>query len=245
MSRPVFYNLGNPWVVATFSTKAHGNMKISSGKGEYNQQEFAGYLRETIPDAKLYVAKVVHGSEVRILNGNTSENFGNGIDAIINPQKGAVVGVTDADCPPVLLVGETPGENPVVAAIHAGWRSTVDKILIKSVEKMVNVTGVRRRSIRALIGPAICGRCYEFGSEAPERFKEYPPYYVKFRNNGSGKYLVNLPGIIWEQLRTAGVKNIQRVQVCTYENPDFFSDRRDKLRPVQAGIAVIGLKKSI
>lgn len=79
-------------------------------------------------------------------------------DALITAVPGIAVGVETADCVPVLLFDP---RKPAVAAVHAGWRSTVKKIVQKAVHRMHEEFGSEPSRMIAAIGPAIGPECYE------------------------------------------------------------------------------------
>jgi len=78
-------------------------------------------------------------------------------DAFITDQPGVVCWVRTADCVPILLVDPV---RKVVAAVHAGWKGTVARIVQKTVQRMQKDFGSRPEEMQAAVGPAICGRCY-------------------------------------------------------------------------------------
>jgi len=225
------------------STIYNGDMKLSSNGGVDNRKKFMKYLHTAIPGAELFIPTVVHGSEIKVLNGEIGDNFKERVDGLITSRRGIFIGVTYADCPSVLLTGETFEKNPVIASIHAGYQGVTKKIVPKAVRKMAEGMGVRRKTIKAIIAPSICQHCYEFGESALSLFREYPRCYVKEKGKGSGKYLVDLKGIIREQLSMSGVRYVYTSPECTYENSSLFSQRRDRKDPVEAGITIIGIKR--
>jgi YfiH family protein len=242
MSSPLVFPSKEP-IVAMASSIYNGDMKLTSNGGADNRIKFMKYLSTAIPGSELFIPTVIHGSETKILNGQSSDGFNERVDGLITSKRGIFIGVTYADCPSVLLSGETSGKNPVIAAIHSGYEGITKKIVPKAIKRMAEEMGVRRKTLRAIIGPAICGKCYEFGESALNLFREYPKHYVKEKGDGSGKCLVDLKGILWEQLSMSGVRYVYTAPECTYETSHLFSQRRDKKDPVEAGITVIGIKR--
>jgi YfiH family protein len=137
-------------------------------------------------------------------------------DALISRESGVVVGVKTADCVPILLVDPV---TRAVAAVHAGWRGTVENIAGAAVRALGERWGVVPRNILAAIGPSIGPCCYEVGPEVG----------IRFGISGPGKTHLDLPGRNSEQLREAGVNRIWLSGECTYCEPDrFFSVRRER-----------------
>lgn len=130
-----------------------------------------------------------------------------------------------ADCLPLALA-RVQGGAPGVAVLHAGWRGLLAGIVAEGVRSL----GGR---VAAAIGPAIGPCCYEVGPEVSEPFAaRYGPDVLRGRN-------LDLWTCAERALRAAGVEEIERVDLCTYCNPElFFSHRRTgEPRGVQGVIA--------
>jgi YfiH family protein len=93
-----------------------------------------------------------------------------------------LLAVQTADCVPILLVDP---KKRAVAAIHAGWRGTLRRIVAKTVGHMRMHFGSKPADILAAIGPAIGGCCYEVGTEIAadflSQFAEAPDFFEEFR----------------------------------------------------------------
>ena len=154
-----------------------------------------------------------------------------GVDAIITDLEQTCIGVSTADCIPVLLHDT---KHDVIAAIHAGWRGTVAMIVCKVIDKMKSLYGSCAGDIDAIIGPGISIDAFEVGDEVYEAFKEagFAMQQIARRYPaaaGGEKWHIDL----WEAnsllLQQCGVarENIHIAGVCTYKNHcDFFSARR-------------------
>jgi polyphenol oxidase len=88
-------------------------------------------------------------------------------DALITSTAGLLLGVQTADCVPVLLADT---RARVVAAIHAGWRGTLARIVVKALGQMTMQFGSRPRDVVAALGPAIGRCCYEVGPDVAQAF---------------------------------------------------------------------------
>lgn len=94
-------------------------------------------------------------------------------DALITSTPGLLLGVQTADCVPILLADT---RRRVVAAIHAGWRGTLARIVQKTLGRMRMEFGTRPGDVAAALGPAIGGGCYEVGPEVAQAFAaQFPP----------------------------------------------------------------------
>ncbi len=103
-------------------------------------------------------------------------------DAILTRVPGLLLAVQTADCIPILLADP---QTRAIAAIHAGWRGTLKRIVEKSVGRMRMVFGARPESIIAALGPGIGRCCYEVG---PEVVKEFGSQFETARDWFDGPY---------------------------------------------------------
>ena len=148
-----------------------------------------------------------------------------GVDIIMTPLRKVCVGVSTADCVPVLLYDETAG---VVAAVHAGWRGTVARVACQALRVMEERYRVEPSRVVAAIGPCISLRAFEVGDEVYERFKE-EGFDMSTIARRFEKWHIDLPECNRQQLVTMGVReeNIQLCGICTYTDyQEYFSARR-------------------
>lgn len=156
----------------------------------------------------------------------------NGVDALITNRKGVFIGISTADCVPVLLYDP---KKHVAAAIHAGWRSTVAHIVSKTIVKMHTDFGCKPKDIVAGIAPSISAEMFEVGDEVGETFKQagFNLDKISYRNKDTGKLHIDLSLTNKLQLENAGIlpENIEISGICTYSHPDkFFSARRQGIK---------------
>ncbi len=146
-------------------------------------------------------------------------------DAVVSRQPGLAIGISTADCVPVLF---SDPEARVAGAAHAGWRGALDGVLEATVEAM-EALGAARARIRAAIGPAISQASYEVGEEFEARFLEANDRNARFftrRDNDSRPHF-DLTGYVEDRLKSAGTGTVENLQICTYRDADrFFSYRR-------------------
>jgi YfiH family protein len=145
-------------------------------------------------------------------------------DAIVTRTAGLAIGVTAADCGPILLVDPTAR---VIGAAHAGWKGALTGILESAIAAMEKL-GADRNGIIAAIGPLIRQHSYEVGDEFVERFiaadAENALYFIP--STRSGHAMFDLAGFIRMRLENAGVLMIDDVGVDTYSDPRCYSYRR-------------------
>lgn len=149
-------------------------------------------------------------------------------DALITSEKGICICIQTADCVPVILYDP---QKHVAAAIHAGWRGTVGKIVQHTVNKLVAEFGTLPNDLIAAIGPSICNEIYEVGGEVADEVSKSLPFAEKVLQRGpKAKFHFNL----WEANRMllidSGLQpgNIEILAECSYmEKNLYFSARRD------------------
>lgn len=186
----------------------------------------------------------IHGDGVKIVwDEKDIENTEEKYDALTSDLENLLIGVKTADCVPVLL-GDT--RTKAYAAVHAGWRGTVESIAVKTIEKMRRTFGTNAEDLICATGPAAGCENYEIGRDVidafAEKFADSEKYFQKTRD---GHALVNLHLANRDQLTNAGVKteNIFVAPFCTMERNDlFFSYRLEKSKFGKTGrlLSVIG-----
>lgn len=162
-------------------------------------------------------------------------------DGIFTSERGLMVGIQTADCVPVLVADP---ENRAVAAFHAGWRGTVDRIVELGIAQMRRELGSDPAELVAAIGPCIGACCYTVGDEVREKF------YAGFSYAGdllaaSGEDLrLNLVEANRRQLLDAGLpaRSISVVGGCTSCQPELFYSHRASGGHAGRMMAVIGVR---
>lgn len=172
----------------------------------------------------------MHGVEVRIIrDSDDARRDTEHCDALVTNVPRTLLGVKTADCVPIILADARTG---ACAAVHAGWRGTLASILSRAIERMATEYGTRPSDLRAAIGPAALGCCYEVGAEVIDAFrKNFPQADDLFTPTRTGHALVDLQRANREQLIEVGVEpdRIHTAPLCTMCRTDlFFSYRREK-----------------
>ena len=166
------------------------------------------------------------------------------MDALISDVPGVLLGAKTADCVPILLGDPKTG---AFAAIHAGWRGTVNSIVAKTIAEMREKFDTRPQDLTAAIGAAASGKNYEVGADVIELFRQNFPQTAEkyFTPTVENHALVDLFKANREQLTSSGVEsqNVYTAPFCTMERIDlFFSYRREKKLYGKTGrlLSVIG-----
>lgn len=172
----------------------------------------------------------IHSADVRVVKDLADAKDGDyKMDALVSDAERVLLGVKTADCVPV-LVGDM--RTKAFAAVHAGWRGTVQSIIVNTVEKMREFYGTSPADLIAAIGPAATCKNYEIGQDVIDEFgKNFPQSTHLFTPTRDGHALIDLHTANKEQLLRLGVlpENISVAPLCTMERTDlFFSYRVEK-----------------
>jgi len=224
------------------------NLGFNSGDDPRSVSQNRTYLCNIldIKPNRIIFPKQTHSATIKIINHDyldiaepEKKNFLSETDAVITDLKGISIGIKTADCLPILLFDQ---KRKVIAAIHAGWRGTVQNIAGLTVRRMISEFNSDPADIIAGIGPSISPSVYEVGKEV---WMQFDQRYLQSIGSLSGdKRMLDLWKANQDQLTKAGVpaNQIELAGLCTYSNPKtFFSARRDgaKTGRMATGIMLI------
>lgn len=249
MSNPqlLYYKMGEK--VTAFSSTRYGG--CSEGNySSFNVNRYCGdheeciarnmqSLKNLLNVSLVVMPHQVHGTEVfQLKHPAPWEDMADdleGVDALITDVKGVCIGVSTADCIPILLYDEA---HHAAAAIHAGWRGTVKRIAEETVRSMRDAFGTQPELLRAVIGPGISLASFEVGDEVYDQFRDagfpmdriarrYPIFPPFGGTEGGFKWHLDLPLCNRIQLEAVGVRQIEMSGICTYQQSDvYFSARK-------------------
>jgi polyphenol oxidase len=277
------------WLVHGFSTVAGGASPLDRNRdGQKSARRVLnlGFTEWDTRDAvlanrkKLYAAldaakmrvamlKQIHSDLIHVVGHEPLPEGEDALkgDALVTRERGVLLTVQTADCIPILLADT---KNRAVAAIHSGWRGTVQRIAEKTLGRMQMEYGTRPENVVAAIGPGIGSCCYEVGHEVVQEFAtKFPdaknwftgPFDALTNSDSDPNWLpwltmrppghapppptafLNLVAANRAILAAAGVpqKNISSSDLCTGCRPDlFFSYRKEKTTGRM--MAAIGIK---
>ena len=237
-----YYSLGEG-VTAFSSTRQGGYSK--EHYAEFNINRYCGDSEEAImqnreslccllniADDHLLMPHQVHQTEIAIVDeamlGFTAEERLqklDGIDALMTNLTSVCIGVSTADCIPILLYDSV---HRAICAIHAGWRGTVQRIVEKAVTKMTAVYGTCPSDLKAQIGPGIHLESFEVGDEVYDAFA-HEGFRMELISKRYDKWHIDLPECNRLQLLAVGLlaENIAVSPFCTFLHSDtYFSARR-------------------
>jgi YfiH family protein len=246
-----------PWLIHGFSTSPggisdlEGQRVLNLGFTDWdtrdnvleNRRRFQSALGAS--DLVLVPLKQFHSDVVHLFD--TSHQGPCKGDASLTNHPGILLAVQTADCVPILLVDP---QKRAIAAVHAGWRGTLRRILAKAVGRLQMDFGSKPSDLLAAIGPSIGPCCYEVGTEVAtqflSQFSDAPDYFDEFRTGDEPNPVqwlnmmppghqpppknvqLDLRKANQSQLLAAGLKprNIHTIDLCTSCHPDLFSYRK-------------------
>ena len=171
----------------------------------------------------------IHSPEVAVAERPWTHENRPRADGVVTRVPGLAIGVSTADCGPLLFADAQAG---VIGAAHAGWRGAFTGVIEATVAAMEKLGATRTRIVAAL-GPTIRQANYEVGPEFVERFLAAGLDNGRFfaPAGREGHAMFDLTGFIADRVQQAGVVNFEDVGVCTYAEPDrFYSFRRSTHR---------------
>jgi hypothetical protein len=178
---------------------------------------------------RLLTAYQIHSPDVVVAGQPWPYHTRPRADAIVTKTPGLAIGVSTADCGPVLFADP---QARVIGAAHAGWRGALAGVLEATLGAMETL-GAERSRISAALGPMIRQPSYEVGPELVARFVAADRQNARFFSSATraGHSLFDLPGFIAHRLETAGIGQIEDLGHCTCADPArFFSYRRTTQR---------------
>lgn len=178
-----------------------------------------------VPPERFLTCYQIHSPEVVVAETPWAAADRPRADAIVTRTPGLAIGVSTADCGPVLLAD---AEARVIGAAHAGWRGALTGVIESTIAAMEKL-GASRERIVAAAGPMIRQPSYEVGQDLIDRFVAVEPNTVRFFKSAKrdGHAMFDLGGYIASRLRRAEIGAIEDLGNCTYADPaQFYSYRR-------------------
>ena len=230
-------------VVAGFTSRHEGvsrppynslNLGMNTDDQPHNVEGNRSLLARTfdIPMERLVTVRQTHGSDILVIdepNNDFSHFTSLEADAVITNQSGVMIGVTVADCVPILLFDPT---KKVVAAVHAGWQGIASRIVEQAINGMQDLFKTKPEQVMAFIGPCIGPCCYEVDKPVKERFTKNGIDWEACAETGKDvdHWKLDMSKANRLQLTSSGVRSemIQSSDLCVCCHKElFFSYRRD------------------
>ncbi len=232
--------LALPGIRHAFFTRQGG---VSGGlyaslNGGLGSRDSATHVRENrarmasmldIEPRRLLTTYQVHSPHVVVVEEPWTAEARPHADALVTRTRGLAIGVTTADCGPILFAD---AQAEIVGAAHAGWRGALAGVAEATVDAMERL-GAERSRIHAALGPMIRQSNYEVGADLIARFGAEDASSDRFFRPAAREShaLFDLAGYILARLERAGIRQVEDLGLCTYADPErFFSFRRSTHR---------------
>lgn len=181
-------------------------------------------------DRLLFMGQV-HGTTVLEVSGPWTEpEPARDCDGIVTRSRELALAVLVADCVPVLLHDATA---EVIGAVHAGRPGMTDGVVREAVHRM---RALGARDISAVVGPSVCGRCYEVPEELVVAAARTSA--VSATRSWTGTPAVDVAAGVVDQLTADGVA-VQWIPGCTREDENLYSYRRERRTGRFAGVILM------
>lgn len=186
-----------------------------------------------------------HTDTVKVINKVCTKEELRKTDGLITNQKNIILATTNADC--ILYLIYDP-KNKVIANVHSGWRGSYQRIVEKSIDKMILEFGSKPEDIIICICPSIRRCCFEVDKDIKEMFKEKFSFIEnldRFIINGyiENKFYIDTVGINNYLLQNKGIKkeNIHDSGICSVCNSDLVHSYRVEKNEFKLATAIISL----
>jgi len=236
---------------ASMGNYASFNMSPFTGdnQGDYSKNKSVLCEKYGIDPNKLIIPHQTHGTDILEIDESflklpvsLKSKTLDGIDALFTSIPKICIGITTADCVPLIFFDP---QKQVVAVAHAGWRGTCGRIGEKTIQTLIDTYHCNPVDIRIIIGPSISVNAYEVGKEVADNFEKAGFELSKIIIRKNGSYFLDLWKANQLSVDSTGVipENIEISGFCTFtEHERFFSARRLGIKSgrMLSGIMLIG-----
>ena len=231
--------------VTAFSSTRHGGFSMGA-YASFNINEYCGDSSENIrknkeilcrklgiSPSRLILPHQSHGIKTKVIDeayfamdSDAKREYLEGVDALITAERQVCIGVSTADCLPLLFYDE---RNHVTAAIHSGWRGTCSRISLHVAELLKKLYGTHCSELKVAFGPCISLEDYEIKDDVYQCFADAGFDMKTIVARKEGKLYLDIRAASMQTLKLVGVSsdNCIFTEYNTYQYPDaFFSVRR-------------------
>lgn len=237
-------------LVHGISTKAHGNMSYFVGNA--NKDVISENRLRFFDSLNIQQSEIVTGEQVHSNNVYTVTSIDNPkniplTDALVSNVPNVYMEVRVGDCLPVMFFD--PIKN-VVGIAHSGWKGTVGKICVKTVEMMVTQFDSESKDILVFIGPGIGVCCYEVKEDVINEVRQKLPLYadsvLNYLVENDTTYFDMAKAVKLQLIEESGIldQHISMSEICTKDSPEQFYSYRNRGSAQNDGlfVAVIGIR---
>jgi YfiH family protein len=215
------------------SEEDYTSLNISFKEGDLESRVLQNWNRLAmafaIPLEQFITLNQVHGDDIFVIKPygdylptDKALNY----DAIVTTRQNLAICIKTADCVPVFIVDRA---KKIIAAVHAGWKSTALEITAKVIRLLYDKYGSSPLDILAAIGPAIGQCCFEVDEKAADSFinqKDHESFL--FTSEKPNKWIVDLPEANRLHMINCGIseENIDMANLCSSCRQDLFFSHR-------------------
>jgi len=201
--------------------KKYKDFEIGFSNKNFNFESF-------FKNKKIAILKQIHSR--RIIKVNSSSEYEEKSDGLLTTEDNLYLIIQTADCYPVLAFNR---KADFIGAVHAGWRGIYKNILGELKKTILTFADkeITEKNTEFFIGPGICKNCYEIKKDVYDKFKQNNLNKSIFEFS-SDKIFLDLRKAIMNQLKNLNfkTKNIKNFNICTFENKDLISYRKNKTK---------------
>ena len=222
-----------PFIRHFFSTKQLH--LFSDGDGKQEEKAFLKSIARVsgVSEEKIFWTKQEHGDRICFLSEKQDNSLISSVsaDAIITNLKGVLIGINSADCCPILIADK---KGRAIAAIHAGWKGTLSRIIEKTINEMARKSGIVPADLKVGIGPTIGRCCYNIPLERYQAFRKEFENIDEFISLKDGNLYADLKAINLSMFCSIGVgkEDVEISRYCTSCSGDYFYSYRREGRVI-------------
>lgn len=195
-----------------------------------------------LDSCNLIRAKQIHSDIINVVDNKISFESIEG-DALITREKGYILSTINADCILFLLYDKA---NHVIANVHSGWRGTLKRIIIKTINRMNDLYNTDPSNVICCICPCIHKCHFEVDEDVYILFKnEFKDMAIdKLISHKNNKWYIDTVGINKVLLERLGLikDNIIDSNICSVCNSDYINSYRIQGIDTMEGTAIIYLQ---
>lgn len=179
------------------------------------------YIKDKYNIKEYYELTQIHSTIVNIVDNNYINKTEG--DALITNMVNIPLVIKTADCIPILLYDN---KNKVIAAVHSGWKGTLNNIVINTLNTMIDKYNCKKENISAYLYPSIRKCYFEVEDDVYQMFKDKITNIDKYTTKKVNKYYIDLQQIVIDNLKENSITNIFDSNICTYCHNDTYHSYR-------------------
>jgi YfiH family protein len=206
------------------------NCKPKSGDNLINIQKNQEIVKKFFDNSNyqqlnLFFTDQIHSDKIFIIESEKDLEKHPKADGIVTNLKNIILGISTADCTPILFYDK---KRKVIGACHAGWKGAYSDLIKNLIDIMINKYSCDTQNIKVSIGPNIKQSSYQVQKDFYKKWIKNSCDFDKFFNHKDNQYYFDLTGAAIHQLIKNNIQlnNIENINMDTFLNEDYFSYRR-------------------